>query len=324
MHVRRADTYIEVLTPAKINLFLEVIGKRPDGYHEIETLMTAVTIYDTLLLFPSGDNTIDLECRWTHGLSAADHARRPLSDAREKPFGVIPAGPQNIVWQALELLRGQAGCKQGATVRLVKRIPAAAGLGGASSDAAAALVAANEGWRLGWPVERLMGLAAQLGSDVPFFLSHGAAVCRGRGEQIEPLPPRRLHTVVVRPPVGLSTPDVYRACRITAARVGAASLSRSLARGDISAAGRGLVNNLQQPSASLTLWIDRLAKEFGRLDVLGHQMSGSGSSYFGLFRHARHARRTASRLRARNIGSVFAATTAFAPERQSEWTGERG
>jgi 4-diphosphocytidyl-2-C-methyl-D-erythritol kinase len=324
MHVRRADTYIEVLTPAKINLFLEVIGKRPDGYHEIETLMTAVTIYDTLLLFPRGDNTIDLECRWTHGLAAADQARQPLSDAREKRFGVIPEGSQNIVWQALELLRGQAGCKQGATVRLVKRIPAAAGLGGASSDAAAALVAANLGWRLGWPVERLMGLAAQLGSDVPFFLSPGVAVCRGRGEQIVRLPPRRLHTVVVRPPVGLSTPDVYRACRITATPVGAASFSRSLARGDIAAAGRGLVNNLQQPSASLTLWIDRLATEFGRLDVLGHQMSGSGSSYFGLFRHARHAHRAASRLRARNIGSVFAAATAFAPERQSEWTDERG
>jgi 4-diphosphocytidyl-2-C-methyl-D-erythritol kinase len=185
-------------------------------------------------------------------------------------------------------------------------------LGGASSDAAATLVAANIAWRLGWSIQRLMELAGELGSDIPFFLSRGAAVCRGRGEQIESTRPPRIHVVVVRPPVGLSTPQVYKACRPADSPASVEIVMQSLLQGDTKRAGRQLHNRLQPAAETLTPWIGRLREEFGKQDVVGHQMSGSGSSYFGLCRSARHARRIAARLRARDVGTVLAATSSVA------------
>jgi 4-diphosphocytidyl-2-C-methyl-D-erythritol kinase len=311
MHVRQFATYAEVVTPAKINLFLEVLAKRSDGYHEVETILTAVTLYDTLVFTPCPDSEIKLACRWSIGLSALEvDEGGSMSSARELLLGEIPGGPENLAWRAAALLRERAGIRLGATMCLVKRIPAASGLGGASSDAAAALVAANAAWRLDWPRARLAELAAELGSDVPFFLTRGAAVCRGRGEQIEKIPVARLHVVIVRPPIGLATPTVYKECRPKDSPRGAALLIASLGRGEADNAGRQLLNDLQPAAARLTPWITTLQKEFEKQDVLGHQMSGSGSSYFGLCRSHRHTRRIAARLRARGIGAVFAATTA--------------
>ena len=209
MNVRRGGFFLELQTPAKLNLFLEVLARRPDGYHEIETLMTAVTIYDSLFFAANQDGRIELSCEWATGLAA--RATRWRAAGEPAVFDDLPQGDANLVVRALERLRARTGVRQGATVRLVKRIPAAAGLGGASSDAAAALVAANDHWRLGWSLTQLAEFAAELGSDIPFFLGGGAAVCRGRGERREAvagLP--RLDVVVVRPPEGLSTPEVYR------------------------------------------------------------------------------------------------------------------
>jgi 4-diphosphocytidyl-2-C-methyl-D-erythritol kinase len=301
MHVRYTDTTVEVSTPAKVNLLLEVLHKRSDGYHEIETVIAAITIFDSLVFTPLRHEEFKLRCRWACGMSADESAG-----------GEIPDGPENLVWRAVALLQVRAGLKRGAKIDLVKRIPLAAGLGGASSDAAAALVAANKAWQLGWSLARLMELAAELGSDVPFFLTKGAAICRGRGERIESLSLPRIHLVIVRPPVGLSTPDVYRACTPTGKGDSAAGLVKAIQRGDAAAAGKRLRNNLQPAAAGLTPWIDRLKGEFEKLGVLCHQMSGSGSSYFGLCRSARQARRLAARLRAREIGTVFAATTSSA------------
>jgi 4-diphosphocytidyl-2-C-methyl-D-erythritol kinase len=294
MHVRRLGPTIEVLTPAKINLFLEILGRRADGYHEIETLLAAVTLYDTLRFSATPSGAIALDCRW----------------ASPQPGEQIPTDKDNLAFRAAALLRERSGVSAGASIQLIKRIPAAAGLGGASSDAAATLVAANLAWQLNWTWQRLIELAAELGSDVPFFLTRGAALARGRGERLETLRVPRLHIALVRPPVGLSTPAVYKACRPATAPKTAAPLMAALARGDAAAAGRLLVNGLERAAASLTPWIERLRNEFERQGVMGHQMSGSGSSYFGLCRHARQARRVASRLRARNIGAAFAAQTA--------------
>jgi 4-diphosphocytidyl-2-C-methyl-D-erythritol kinase len=312
MHVRRTGSHVEALTPAKLNLFLEVLARRPDGYHEIETLMAAVGIYDTLTFGALDEDLIQLDCRWAAGLAARHQAARRLRPTTQidDDFGDLPSGPDNLAWKAVTLLRKHSGIKRGARISLVKRIPAAAGLGGASSDAAAALVAANLGWNLNWPIARLADLAAELGSDVRFFLTGGAALCRGRGEQIEPLRSAPLQVVVVRPPVGLSTPEVYRRCQPALVPASAQSVREALECGNAAALARGLVNRLQQPAAELIPWIERLEKEFSRQDCLGHQMSGSGSSYFGICRQARHARRVASRLRARQAGTVYAARAA--------------
>jgi 4-diphosphocytidyl-2-C-methyl-D-erythritol kinase len=307
MYVRKVGQRVLIDAPAKVNLSLEVLGKRQDGYHEIETLMAAVSVCDTLELAPTADGEIHFACRWSHGMAAHD----------PQQLGDLPAGPENIVCKAVTLLRARAKVAAGAEIRLIKRIPSAAGLGGASADAAAALVAANLAWNLNWPRARLADVAAQIGSDVPFFLGgdrprQAAAICRGRGEQIEPIQACRLHLVMVRPPVGLSTPAVYKACRPAAHPRDIGSLQSALTRGAVATAARMLDNRLEEAAETLTPWIARLRTEFARQGVLGHQMSGSGSSYFGICRHARHARRVAARLRSRRVGWVRAATTAVA------------
>lgn len=288
---------VVVHAPAKLNLFLETLSKRADGYHEIETLMVPIDLFDTLYFREDPSGQVALDCRKASGCWGPGGAQ----------LGELPEGAENLALRAVELLRSRAGVKRGAALRLVKRIPTAAGLGGGSSDAAAALMAANAGWRLGWSRAALATLAAELGSDVPFFVVGGAAICRGRGEQVEPLGGLgTLHFVVVRPPVGLSTADVYRRCRIDAAPQSAQPLFGSLTRGDLAEAGRRLFNRLQPAAESLSPWIGRVRAALAQEDVLGHRMSGSGSCYFGLCRHAVHARRIANRLQAKRIGMAFA------------------
>jgi len=311
MNVRRSGSVVEVWAPAKVNLFLEVLAKRSDGFHEIVTLMTAVNIFDTLWLVPERCGRLDLVCDWAAPLRSEQQGRPSLRPA--SPLGDLPEGTGNIVLRAVGLLRERAGISAGAQVRLVKRIPSAAGLGGASSDAAAALVAANSAWQLDWPRERIAEVAAELGSDVPFFLRPTAAVCRGRGERVEPAEGLcKLHFVVVRPPGGLSTPEVYRHCRPADRGVPIGPLLMALRRGDVARAGSMLVNRLQETAESLSPWVRRLRQEFGDTDCVAHQMSGSGTSYFGICRHARHARRVAARLRTRQIGYVYCAESIVA------------
>jgi 4-diphosphocytidyl-2-C-methyl-D-erythritol kinase len=310
MHVRRFATTVEVLTPAKLNLFLEVLARRPDGYHEIETLITAIGIYDSLVFIPTSNSDIRLHCRWAaSGTDCLPSVSRLAELPREAIYGEIPGGPQNLVWRAVELMREATPIKQGAEIQLTKRIPAAAGLGGGSSDAAAALVAANIGWNLHWPRERLRELAAQIGSDVPFFLTRGAAVCRGRGEQMDEVRARRFHAVVVRPPVGIGTAPVYKRCQPAIEPIAVEKIQSAVAAGNPAQVGKLFVNRLQPAAAEVTPWMHHLQQCFAQESVVGHQMSGSGSSYFGLCRSARSARRLASRLRAQQLGAVFATTT---------------
>ena len=310
MYIQTAPDRVVVHAPAKLNLFLEVLARRPDGFHEIETLMTAINLCDTLIATPRSDGQITLQCVWASGADQRDISAAASSPARGRSLESLPDPTKNIVVRALTLLQQRAAVSHGLDVQLVKRIPAAAGLGGASSDAAAALIAANHAWGLDLPLNELSAIAAELGSDIPFFFSNGSAVCRGRGERIEPIEAPRLHVVVVRPPEGLSTPEVYRHCRPAESPASSLPLREALAQGNTRKAARLMLNRLQEPAARLSGWIVRLQSEFDRLDCVGHQMSGSGSSYFGICHHARHARRTAARLRARGLGSVHAAATA--------------
>jgi 4-diphosphocytidyl-2-C-methyl-D-erythritol kinase len=310
MHVRPAATHVEVLAPAKINLFLEVLARRPDGYHELETLIAAIGLSDSLVFTPQDGPAIQLEARWGIGFAAAQAGgSRPGSTARELLYGEIPHGPANLVWRAAELLRERAGIRTGAFIQLIKRVPAAAGLGGASSDAAATLLAGNVAWRLDWPIPRLKHLAAELGSDVPFFLGGGSAVCRGRGEQLEEARVPRLHLVIVRPWIGLATPRVYAACRAAERPVGVGPLLRAFDLGD-PAAVRHVRNTLTAAAAAVEPQMMRQVEEqMSRQPFIARQMSGSGSSHFGVCHTARQARRIAARLRAGGIGAAFHTST---------------
>jgi 4-diphosphocytidyl-2-C-methyl-D-erythritol kinase len=296
MHLLRNGSSIVVHAPAKVNLYFEVLGKRSDGYHEIETLMCPISLYDTLCVSETSDSRIRFECTIASSAAPGDSWG-----------GDVPSGGTNLVVRAVEWLRRRTGANRGIAIRLVKRIPTAAGLGGGSSDAAAALIATNALWNLGLSQAELWRGAAELGSDVPFFLAGGAAICRGRGEHVEPVMDiGKLHLVVVRPPAGLSTADVYRACRVPEQPQSPKPLLEALARGDQPQIGRLLLNRLAPAAAGLSTWMERLRVRLAGLDLVGYSMSGSGSAWYGICRHAGQARRLASRLRAMRAGSVFA------------------
>ncbi len=306
MYLQNKDSNWEIRAPAKLNLHLEVFSRREDGYHELETLMVPVNLFDTLWFRSQPAGRIEFACQSSGSPSTAD------------ALGFVPRDHSNLVVRAVELLRARAGIAQGAVIRLFKRIPSAAGLGGGSSDAAAALAVANRAWNLDWDIGRLRSLAAELGSDVPFFLGTsaargGGAVCRGRGERLTGVTGLgKLHFVVARPPEGLSTAEVFASCRPASEDQAIPTTSqlqrliRALQSGRIAAAGRLLHNRLQSSALQISGWVKRLQQEFAKLDILGYQMTGSGTSFFGICRSARHARCVAAQLRMRDVGSVYA------------------
>ena len=297
MHLSRFPLGWVVQAPAKLNLFFEVLAKRDDGYHEIETLIYPVNLYDTLYFKEDSSGQIKFGCKMVSGNLGSNGSK----------LGEVPLGADNLVVRSVDLVRRRAGVPNGATLHLVKRIPSAAGLGGGSSDAAAALAAANAAWSLGWSSTQLARLGAELGSDVPSFFARGPAVCRGRGERVEPLlGSTKLHFVIVWPPGGLSTAAVYKACRPAAKPQPLKPFLDALIKGSLADVGRLLFNRLEPAAEELSPWIDRLRSQMAAVDCLGHGMSGSGTCYFGLCRHARHARRIARRLQANGIGIAFA------------------
>ncbi|HTI52146.1 MAG TPA: 4-(cytidine 5'-diphospho)-2-C-methyl-D-erythritol kinase [Planctomycetaceae bacterium] len=298
MLYRDQNNSVTVAAPAKLNLFLKVLGKRSDGYHELETLMVSVGLYDSLRLIADPSGALSLTCRDAGRVSSGQ-------PARELP----PTDGGNLVLKAAELLRQAAGVPHGARLELTKRIPLAAGLAGGSSDAAAALVGLNRLWGLNLPPHTLHDLAARLGSDVPFFLCPtAAAICRGRGEIIEPLRlPLRLHFVIARPRSGLSTAEVFRNCRPSSIEWSAARLADACVQGRLDRVMRYLHNSLQEPAERLNREVTTLKGWFSRQPFLGHMMSGSGTSYFGLCRSYRQARQLAARLEATRLGDVFVA-----------------
>jgi 4-diphosphocytidyl-2-C-methyl-D-erythritol kinase len=305
MYPRRMGAAWEVIAPAKLNLYLEVLGKRDDGFHELETLMAPVRLYDRLQWTPGGQGEPGFSLRFDPSTPAT------LQSA-------VPADRRNLVWQAAEILARDAGIAATGEFVLTKRIPSQAGLGGGSSDAAAALVLANAAWGLDYSRGELSRLAAHLGSDVPFFLAGQSAVCRGRGERVEPvasLP--RLNVVIVVPPEGVSTVSAFQALAAGPGnRTNAADSQSRLGRlldllrnGSLAEAGRWMTNRLQSVAAELCPWIGRIGTAFASTSCHGHMLTGSGSAYFAVMRSARHARRVAAELSSLNLGNVFASAT---------------
>ena len=253
---------------AKVNLFLEVLGQRPDGYHELQTLLAPIDLYDTLEIQPRDDGELILIC-----------------DAPD-----VPTGPDNLVWKAAVALRTTSG----ATIHLTKRIPHEAGLGGGSSDAASTLLALNVIWNRNLTVEELKPIAATVGSDVAAFLHDGPTWCTGRGEVVEPVPtPMPLDLVIVKPPFGLSTAEVYRNARLPEAPVSGDALRAALAAGNAEAVGRLMHNRLQPAAFALQPLADRVYEVLLAQEPLGAMLSGSGSCVFALAKDREDAHRIA-------------------------------
>ena len=258
-----------------MNLALEVLGKRGDGYHEIATVLQAVDLFDRLTM-----ETADI-------LSL--HADDPA----------LPTDDGNLVMRAARLLQKTAGIEQGARLRLQKRIPVAAGLGGGSSDAAATLLGLNRLWGLRWPRARLQELAVELGMDVPFFLGTGRAVARGRGERLQALPGGGGYALVlVNPRTPLSTAEVYG--RVPAGwhaePTGTERVIEALRRRNAAALAAALTNNLERVVEPVLPVIGRMKAALLAAGALGAIMSGSGPTVFGLARSLDHARQVRSRV----------------------------
>jgi 4-diphosphocytidyl-2-C-methyl-D-erythritol kinase len=256
---------------AKINLGLRILGRRPDGYHEL------VTRYQTV------DLTDELEI-----------VEEPEGLALAVEGAPLPADSRNLVLRAAQLLRQSAGIERGARMRLTKRIPIAAGLGGGSSDAAALLLGLDELWDLGLGLPGLAPLAAQLGADVPFFLHGGTARGTGRGDRIEPLDDRPEGWIVlILPGFASSTEEAYRAWdrRFSARRRSAAPEEDSL------------VNDFQELLEEDHPILARYRESLLVAGATGAALSGSGPVVFGLFDRREQAR---SALEGRDWGTARA------------------
>lgn len=269
---------VSVRAHAKINLDLRVLGVRRDGFHELRTVFQAVTLHDTL------------DCV-----------------AREGPFAIecdtagVPLDSSNLVWRAADTLwraLRRTGPARGAMVRLHKRIPLQAGLGGGSADAAAALVGLARIWDVPLRPSQLTDVAAALGSDVPFFLSGGTALGLGRGDEVYPLADLPRHWIVLLiPGFGVSTSDAYS--WYAAARAlahGSAAREPQYVPGPWPSRAAQMINDLEPPIARRHPEIDQMKTALRRTGALAAAMSGSGSTVFGLFQRRRDALAAVERL----------------------------
>jgi 4-diphosphocytidyl-2-C-methyl-D-erythritol kinase len=267
--------------PAKVNLTLEVLRRRPDGYHDICTVMQRLTLADRLDLSPAPH--LSVECD------------RPELE-----------GPENLVWRAAELLQRCTGTRRGAALRLTKRIPIAAGLGGGSADAAAALEGLVALWDIDLSRERLVDLAAELGSDVPFFLHPSpSALAEGRGECLSALPPlARRWLVLVKPEVGISAAAVYKAFppeRWSDGRRTRAWLDQAWQQSTVPPP----FNDLEAVALQVEPRAASARSALLAAGAPGALMSGSGSTYFALFTNADEARLVSRRLRDMGWSGVY-------------------
>ena len=250
---------------AKLNLTLDVLDRREDSYHDLCSVMQAVTLRDDIEI------DVDTGKPW-----------RLLCDRAE-----IPADAANLAWKAARVFFDTLGGEpDGLEIRITKRIPSQAGLGGGSADAAAVLRALNR-WR-GYPlsVYALCELGAQIGSDVPFCVLCGTALAEGRGERLTKLPDApKLFYVVCKPELSLSTPELY--AKLDAMTIGqrpdAVAMQAALQRGDLEAIGKQLCNVFEQaviPEYPELNYIKSVMMSYG---AYGSLMTGSGSAVFGIF-----------------------------------------
>lgn len=282
--------------PAKLNLFFEILGKRSDGFHEIETLVAPIDLYDRLefQFCPSATFEVEVEC----------------FDEKGRPSAAAPSDETNLVARAARAFWEKANefqlCdhKTRLRVKIFKKIPTKAGLGGGSSDAAATLLVLAKHAGAAVLQSSVRALASRLGSDVPLFLERGASIGRGRGERVEAFELPEIWTAVVKPTASLSTPEVYREYS-RSSHSSARSLEKALrtiraSRGGdvVGATARVAFNRLEESAAVLWDGLARWKKALSSIpSTLAAQMTGSGSALFAIYPDEACARRAADEIR---------------------------
>ncbi len=263
--------------PAKVNLFLEVLGKRKDGYHDLNTLFLKLNFFDRLY-FSRIKKGIEISCR----------------DSR------VPKDSTNLVYKAASLIQDSCGLKQGVHIRIVKKIPIAAGLGGGSSNAATTLLGLNKLWNLRLSRQTIFKLGKKLGADVPFFLIPDAAAwAKGKGDRLTPLNlMSRFWVVLVDPGIAVSTAKIFNGLSLdlTNKKNDVKLLNQALKKADIKTIGRCLFNRLESVTFKKYKCLAKIKKMMSALGVRAVLMSGSGSVIFGIVESREEAMRIKSKL----------------------------
>lgn len=257
--------------PAKINLSLDVLGKREDGYHEVEMIMTTIDLTDRIELLPLANDEIkvSLESRY------------------------VPNDERNLAYQAAFLFKKKYKIPFGVHIKIEKDIPVSAGLGGGSSDAAAVLRGLNRMWKLNIPMEQLAQLGAEIGSDVPFCVYGSTAIARGRGEIIDLLPaPPSCWVVLAKPDIGVSTKEIFQALSLEDIfHPKTDDVIRALHQSNFNQLCKATGNALEKVTFALYPRVRQIKEKMIQLGSPVVTMSGSGPTLFGLFEHERQAKR---------------------------------
>ena len=254
-----------VKAPAKINLSLDVLHKRQDGYHEVEMVMTTIDLADRLELSLSDKNQI----------SIISHNR------------FVPDDNRNLAYQAAQLLKERFQVKKGVTITIEKNIPVAAGLAGGSSDAAAALRGLNKLWNLGLSLDELAALGSEIGSDVSFCVYGGTALAKGRGEMITDLPvPPTCWVILAKPFIGVSTADVYRRLNLsTMNHPDIEGMIEALKTNNYKKVCENVGNVLEGVTLNLYPEVAHIKEQMKRFGADAVLMSGSGPTVFCLVQY---------------------------------------
>jgi 4-diphosphocytidyl-2-C-methyl-D-erythritol kinase len=266
-------TELRLRANAKINLFLEVMDKRPDGYHNIETVFQSIALHDVITLRENASGIVEINC---------DHPQVPLDSS-------------NLAYRAAELLSRESGKHHGVQIHILKRIPVGAGLAGGSADAAATLVGLNDLWGMGYDTEGLAELGTELGADVPFCTLGGTALGRGRGDELTQLTPfSGIPVVIANPGFQISTAWAYGSLEhlgLTRARKSANILIGKMQRRDVPGVGNEVFNIFESVVIGKYPLVHEIKEQFIRSGALGALMTGSGPTVFALARDMSSARR---------------------------------
>ncbi len=269
---------IKIKTYGKVNLYLEVIKKREDGYHELQMVMQSIGLYDEVRLGEKPGNEITLYT--------------------DSPY--IPRDEGNIAVQAAKLMKEEFQIDKGVEISIAKNIPVAAGLAGGSANAAGVLKGLNELWELNLGAQELRRLGLRLGADVPFALMEGAAVAEGIGERLTPIEGlKNTWMVLCKPGISVSTPEVYKALdlEVLTSRPLPGEFITAMEKRDLRTISNTMYNALESVTAKKHGVIGDIKKKMMQYNAMGTMMTGSGPTVFGIFKDQDRAKKAARNLK---------------------------
>lgn len=278
---------------AKINLTLDVVGKRENGYHDLEMIMQTVNLYDTIYIRKTKTEGIRLKANYSW----------------------LPTNEKNIAYRAAALFFERSGIKGSIAIEITKRIPVAAGLAGGSTDAAATLVGLNKLYGTGYSKQELMDMGLELGADVPFCVARGTMLAEGIGEKLTRLKSMpRTHVVLVKPPVSVSTAAVYKGLNINNIKThpDTKRVIKDLEEGNVEDIAANMANVLEEVTIPMHPVIAQIREDLVKQGAMGAMMSGSGSTVFGLFKSRAQAAKAAEYFKVKcGIREVYVTDTFF-------------